>query len=398
MHRAEKADTVGLVLTGGGARAAYQAGVLDAIRVILAESGWPAAANPFRVIAGTSAGAINAAALASRADDFTAAITQLVGIWRDFTPDQVYRTDARGALGNAAHWLGAVAFGWLLRSQPRSLFDNSPLTMLLSRHIDLPRMRRCLADGSVDAIAVGASSYTSGQHVTYYQSREPIEPWARTQRLACRAELTIGHLLASSAIPFIFPAVPLQLDGRREFFGDGSMRQVAPISPAIHLGARRVLVIGAARFEVGTTHANHTGSQFVYPELAQIAGHAMASIFLDGLASDVERLLRINRTLSMMTPELRAASALRPIDVLVIAPSRRLDALALPYVRRLPTSVRTILRVIGAMRRRGAGLASYLLFDQAYTRRLVELGRADTMRQRDEVARFFGAGPGGQRT
>lgn len=381
--------TVGLVLTGGGARAAYQVGVVDAVRTILRDAGWPTHRNPFKVLCGTSAGAINAAALAARADDFGQAVEILLEVWENFSPDQVYRTDLAGAWGNAAHWLVGLGFGWLLRTQPRSLFDNAPLAQLLHQVIDRNRIQRVLNHGHLDALAVTASSYTSGQHVTYYQTRAAVEPWYRTQRLATPAEITVDHLLASSAIPFVFPSVALPLQQRKEYFGDGSMRQVAPISPAIHLGADRIFIIGAAQLQRGTTEADHTGSQFVYPQLAQVAGHAMASIFLDALASDIERVERINRTISLLPESARKQSPLRPVDVLVIAPSERLDSLAAPYVRTLPRTVRTVLRMIGATNRRGSSLASYLLFEKYYTQRLIELGRRDCLAKRAAVEKFF---------
>ena len=314
---------VGLILMGGGARAAYQIGVLDALREILEQAGWPDSRNPYDVICGTSAGAINAAVLAAGCDDPGGTVRSMVEIWSALHAGDIYRTDMRGALGNAAHWLGALTMGWLVRTRPRSLFDNAPLGSLLGRLVDPQQIALRLAQRQLQALAVTASSYTSGQHVTYFQSQQPIEPWSRTQRVACAATITTDHLLASSAIPFVFPAVSLALDGRREFFGDGSMRQLAPISPAIHLGARRVVVIGAGHLEAGTPRSPHTSSQFVYPSLAQIAGHSLSSIFLDGLVYDVERLTRINRTLDLIAPDLRGQSALRPIEVLAITPSRK---------------------------------------------------------------------------
>ncbi len=381
---------VGLVLTGGGARAAYQVGVLDGIRELLRAQGRAAHGNPFRVICGTSAGAINAAMLAAHSEDWGRGVERLVGVWDGFHAGQVYRVDARGALGNAARWVFGTTFGWVMREKPRSLFDNSPLEGLLRTMIDPQRVQRALDDGHLDALAVTASSYTSGQHVTYYQTREAIEPWFRNQRLACPARIGTPHLLASSAIPFVFPAVPLRLDGRREFFGDGSMRQTSPISPAIHLGAQRVLVIGAAQIQPGTFSADHTGSQYLYPALAQIAGHALASIFLDALASDIERVQRVNNTVSLIPEAERARSGLRHVELLVIAPSRRLDALAANYVKHLPRTIRTIMRVLGATSRRGAGLSSYLLFERAYTRRLLALGRADALENTERIREFFG--------
>jgi len=379
----------GLILMGGGARAAYQAGVLEAIWSILRDEGWPAACNPFQVICGTSAGAITAAALACRADRIDEAIGTVLDTWSRVRAGDVYRVDVPGALSNALHWVLALGFGWLVRTRPRSLFDNTPLNGLLSRLIDPACLARAIDSGALHAFAVTASSYTSGQHVTYYQSAAPILPWSRTQRLSCPTRIGVDHLLASSAIPFVFPAVALALGDRHEYFGDGSIRQTAPISPAIHLGADRILVIGAGQLQAGTVHSTHTGSQYHYPSLAQVAGHAMASIFLDALAGDIERLSRVNNTLQLIPESDRSATRLRPIDVLAIAPSERLDALATEHIHALPRTARTLLRMIGATDRRGAGLASYLLFEPPYTRALIELGRKDTFARKDDVRRFF---------
>ena len=379
----------GLILMGGGARAAYQAGVLDAIWRILRDDGWPDGDNPFQVICGTSAGAITAAALACRADSIDDAIGMVLETWTQVRAGDVYRVDVPGALSNALHWVLALGLGWLVRTRPRSLFDNTPLNGLLARLIDPQCLARTLESGALHAFAVTASSYTSGQHVTYYQSAAPIVPWSRTQRLACPTRIGIDHLLASSAIPFVFPAVALALGDRHEFFGDGSIRQTAPISPAIHLGADRILVIGAGQLQAGTVHSTHTDSQYHYPSLAQVAGHAMASIFLDALAADIERLSRVNNTLQLIPESDRTATRLRPIDVLAIAPSQRLDTIATEHIHALPRTARTLLRVIGATDRRGAGLASYLLFEPPYTKALIELGRSDTFARRDDVRRFF---------
>jgi NTE family protein len=380
----------GLILTGGGARAAYQVGVLNAVSMILLESGWPGHQNPFKIICGTSAGAINATALACRADDFGEGVRELVNVWSNFKVEQVYRADSLGVLRSGARWLSLFSFGWLLRkwraNPPNSLLDNTPLVTMLHRLLDLPRLDDALASGNLHALAVTASSYTGGQHLTFYQSMQEIEPWSRTQRGAIRDQIGVEHLLASSAIPFIFPAIPIFYEGRREYFGDGSMRQVAPISPAIHLGASKILVIGAGRMG----ERSEAPSQLAqYPSLAQVAGHALSSIFLDGLAADIERTNRVNQTLSMLTPEQRAKTPLKPIEVLVISPSERIDEIASRHVNSLPRPVRVMLGGIGATEVRGAALASYLLFERSFTQELISLGERDTYAMRDQVLAFF---------
>lgn len=372
----EKPQT-GLVLTGGGARAAYQVGVLKAIAELLPDK----TENPFPIICGTSAGAINAVSLACFARDFGQAVGYLRHVWEGFHAHHVYRSDPLGIARTGAHWLGALMAGWVVRTAPKSLLDNAPLADLLKKSLNLDDIGSAVEAGALRAICITASGYGSGQSVNFYDGVNTIEPWTRHARVSCRCKLTVEHLLASSAIPFIFPAVLLN----REFFGDGSMRQLAPISPAIHLGANRVLVIGAGRI-TEPRERSHSDS---YPSLAQVAGHALSSIFLDSLNVDIERVQRVNLTLAMLPPELRAQAALRPVEVLVIAPSERLDTLAAKHVKSLPWPVRMLLRGIGAMNRKGSALASYLLFEQDYTRALIDLGYADTMARRDEVMRFL---------
>ncbi|MFZ6780611.1 patatin-like phospholipase family protein [Undibacterium sp. Ji83W] len=381
----------GLILTGGGARAAYQVGVLHEISAILVESGWHPASNPFGIICGTSAGAINATSLACGADNFADAVGRMLHIWENFEAAQVYRADSLGVMRSGARWLTLWSFGWLLnkwrKAPPNSLLDNSPLEALLTRMLDLSSLDAAFNNGSLHALAVTASSYTAGQHLTFYQTLADIEPWVRSQRLAQRDFIGVQHLLASAAIPFIFPAVPLNWGGRMEYCGDGSMRQLAPISPAIHLGAQKVLIVGAGRLTEPPSVSTETAR---YPSLAQIAGHALSSIFLDSLAVDIERLMRINKTLSMLPPELLEKTPLRPVDLLVIAPSERLDEIASRHTNSLPLPVRTMLGGIGATEARGSALASYLLFESTYTKELIALGRRDTRARVDDVLHFFG--------
>lgn len=369
-----------LILTGGGARAAYQVGVVKAVKELLPDP----KANPFPILCGTSAGGLNAASLAAAAEDFGAGVDGLERIWANFHAGDVYRADALGLGLSSGRWLAALAFGWLTRRSPGSLLDNAPLRRLLENSIDFDRIDRAISRHALHSVSITCSGYDSGQSVSFFQGRADLEPWKRSQRFGAHVKLGVEHLMASSAIPFLFPAVRLH----REWFGDGSMRQLAPISPAIHLGADRILVIGAGRKAVESERPQSER----YPSLAQIAGHALSSIFLDSLAVDLERMIRINKTLSRIPEGLRRESGipLRPIEVLHIAPSERLDHLAARHAGALPRPLRALLRGIGAMNRSGGALASYLLFEQPYTRALIDLGYADTMARRREVAAFLG--------
>ena len=371
-------EKAALVLTGGGARAAYQVGVLNAIRELWGRR----PGNPFPILCGTSAGGINAASLAVFADNFPRAVRKVSWIWRNFHVDQVYRTDFPALAGTGARWGSALLTGWLFRQTPRALLDNAPLARLLENTLDFSAIGRSIRDGHLHAVSVTASGYTSGESLAFFQAADGVLPWRRAQRLGVRTELSVPHLMASSAIPFVFPAVRIH----REYFGDGSMRQLAPISPAVHLGADRILVVGSGRLaEEGRQRANG------YPSLAQIAGHAMSSIFLDSLAVDLERLERINSTLGAFTAAQREAAGLklRPIETLVISPSRRIDAIAGQHRRSLPPLLRTVLRGVGAMRTSGSTLLSYLLFEPDFTRALMSLGYEDTMARRQAVADFL---------
>ena len=391
----------GLLLTGGGARAAYQVGVLQAIADLRLASGAGKDRNPFPIITGTSAGAINAAALACRADDFDGAVRRMVHVWHHFRAHEVYRADALGVAQSGARWLSLLSLGWVLArwrwARPNSLLDNTPLADLLKRMVPLARLPLVIRAGHLDALAVSASSYTQGDHVTFFDAGERQDPWVRSQRRAVRDRITHQHLLASSAIPFMFPAKRIDVNHRAEYFGDGTMRQSAPIAAAIHLGAARVLVIGAGRMR----EPQEGGSQELvpsYPTLAQIAGHALSSIFLDSLSVDIERLQRINKTIALIPAASRGGSALRPIELLLIAPSQRLDTIAARHVGALPGAVRAMLSALGVSKNSndasGAALASYLLFESSYTQELMALGRADTLAMRGEVCRFFGWGDG----
>ena len=386
-------NTTGLILSGGGARAAYQVGVLAAISRMRRAAG-AGQGNPFPVISGTSAGAINAAFLACNADRFDDAVEELVEIWRHFQVEQVYHSDVLGMLRSGARWISLLSLGWLIthkRLRPKSLLDNAPLSALLHQRLPLDRLPALLAQGHLHALAITASSYSTGEHVTFYDSCSAVTPWVRNQRLSQHGRLTHDHLLASSAIPFIFPAMRLEGPQGSAYFGDGSMRQTAPISPAIHLGANKILVIGAGRMLEPKCQIDE---EPLYPSLAHIAGHALSSIFLDALAVDVERMQRINQTLQLIPEDKRQSTHLRPVELLLIAPSQRLDAIAAKHAQALPQTVKSLLRTLGAspaaLQGQGNALVSYLLFEAAYTQELIALGEADALTQRADVHRFFG--------
>jgi NTE family protein len=368
-----------LVLTGGGARAAYQVGVLLAVAKLSNNR----RQNPFPILCGTSAGAINATSIACLADNFGKAVSVLASFWRNMHAGDIYRADPLGIGISGAHWLTTLTMGWLIRNPPRSLLDNSPLRELLTRHLDFRGIERSIAKGALHALSISASGYESGDNINFFQGHASAQPWRRVQRIGIRSQIGVDHLLASSAIPFIFPATKIH----REYFGDGSMRQLAPISPAIHLGAERVLIIGSGRKNEHQERRRVDG----HPSLAQIAGHALSSIFLDSLAVDIERMQRINRTLSAIPPDVRDQSEipLRPIRTLIISPSERIERIAAEHARALPWAMKLMLGGIGGMNRRNGTLTSYLLFEKPYTRALIDLGYADTMARSQEVGDFL---------
>lgn len=373
-----------LIMSGGGARAAYQVGVLKAIAELLPEK----SDNPFPIICGTSAGAINGAALAIHATRFQEGVRRLALIWNNFQVNQVYRADAIGILRSGVHWISALLSGGLGKCNPRSLLDRAPLYDLLNRYLPCEKIQDAISAGALHAFSVTASGYTTGQSVTFFQGADSLTPWKRARRVGSATEITIDHLMASSAIPFIFSAVKIN----REYFGDGSMRQVAPLSPALHLGADRILVIGVRQEseEQPPRVKSHD-----YPSLAQIAGHVLNSIFLDSLEVDLERLQRVNNVLRMIPAHYLAEAgvALRPVDVMAVSPSQDLAKIAERHAHHMPRPVRFLLRGIGAINRSGSNLVSYLLFDKSYCRELIELGYEDAMKNKERLLDFLGTQP-----
>ena len=371
----------GLILTGGGARAAYQVGVLKAIAEMLPRR----AQNPFPVICGTSAGAFNAVTLAVYAQSFRLGVQYLDKMWKNFSAHDIYRADPLGVFNNTARWLsGLVLNGLGINKLNRvSLLDSTPLAELLDRALPSEKIQENIDAGALHALSISASGYGTGQSVNFFQSVQGVQPWQRARRLGVSTNIEARHILASSAIPFIFPAVRIN----REYFGDGSMRQIAPISPALHLGATRVLVIGTGQVDEKQPSRTKVDD---YPSLAKIAGHAMDSIFLDSLEVDIERLSRINRTLDLVAEEIRLHMNLHHVEVLQISPSLSIEKIAGRYANKLPWAIRFLLGSVGAMRRNASNLVSYLLFEKDFCRALIDLGYQDAMSRKDEIMDFLG--------
>lgn len=379
-----KEPVTGLILSGGGARAAYQVGVLAALGDLLPDS----AHNPFPVIVGTSAGAINAVGLACGALHFSEAVRRLTAVWQGFHTHMVYRSDWPGVLRQASRFIGHSLLG-LGRDMPVALLDSSPLRELLQRELDFSGIAAAVRQRQLRAVAVTAFGYESGQAVTFYQGRATIDPWFRHRRVGVPTRLEIDHLLASASIPLIFPPVKIN----REYFGDGAVRQSAPISPALHLGASRVLVIGVS----GNAQLDQTVQPPPRPlsrrppTLAQIGGHMLNSTFIDNLESDIELLDRLNRLSELVPPEQRPRGVgLNPVEVLVIAPSQPLDQIAARHKQELPKALRLFLRGPGATKAGGAGVLSYLLFESGYCSELIELGYHDAMARKADLCAFLG--------
>ncbi len=376
-----------LVLMGGGARTAYQVGVLQAVGAMLGLRPERPSAFPFQVLVGTSAGALNVAYLAGSATAGLAAFEQLSRFWGRLRSQDVYELRVSPWV-RFSRLLAAVNL-WGNARRQGAILNNMPLVDTLHHAISLGGIEEALAHKAIDAVAVTASSYTSGVHWTFCHTRgDRGEPWLRPGRHAEFQPLTIEHLMASSALPFLFPATPLWVNGRREYFGDGSMRQVSPLSPAMHLGAHKVLVVGVGQPEraslIGEAGANA-------PTMGAIAGHAMASVFHDTLQADVEQAQRVTRTLRQLPREVAGVLPYRSVDVLAVSPSQSLDALALAHAHELPHSVRRALGGLGAGKGGGA-MASYLLFEPGFVQALIALGEHDAYARKEELLAFFGAG------
>jgi NTE family protein len=369
-------STVGLVLPGGGARAAYQVGVLRAIADMM-----PGAPNPFPIIVGTSAGAVSAAVLATEAFRWHRAVDALCRVWSGFHVQQVFRANALSMLRSGLHWGLSLMSGGLLLPPPRALFDNSPLRHLLRRNIRWEHLNTSVSRGALRALALCATSYSTAASVAFFDGAPELQAWDRHQRVGRREKLTLDHLMASMGVPFLFP--PVLLDG--EYYGDGAQRQLWPLSPAIHLGADRLLVIGV-RSEQGAGVNTRPRTVAEPPTPGQLFGYMLDTLFMDQIYANVEHVVRLNQVAEVAP---FAVPGVHKVGTLMIAPSEDLRVIATRHVKSLPQSLRALLRVMGARGTAGAQLASYLMFEASFTQELMELGQRDAMAQREELMEFI---------
>jgi NTE family protein len=366
---------VALVLPGGGARSAYQVGVLKAI------AGWYSAGSPlpFPILCGTSAGAINAAVLAAEGSDVRGAALELVRVWGGFRTGQVFRAGGLDMFRSGLHLFAALLTGGWLLPMPRALLDSSPLRALLRRNIDFEALRRNVAAGHPDSIAVTTTSLSAGESVTFVETSRPFDSWERAGRRGVAAPIDVDHLMASAAIPLLFPPIPMA----GGYYNDGASRQTTPLAPAIHAGADRILVIGVRHRGGARTEGPEP------PNMAEQFGFLLDSLFMEGMQADLERLNRVNVLLARQAPGPLPAG-MRHVDTLLVQPAEDPSEAALAHRGAMPSPLRALLRILGARGARGGRLLSYLLFESAYTKRLIEAGERDANRRRYEIGTFIG--------
>jgi len=361
----EQQGKLGLVLTGGGARSAYQVGVLKGIAELLRRG----SACPFPIITGTSAGAVSAVALASDAAHFRRSVLAIERVWRDFRVHQVFKADAASMLKSGLHWFMAFLTGGWLVQPPHALFDNAPLWELLRLHLHFDGIPRSVYKTHLHAIGISATCYGDADSVTFFAAGAAAEPWHRVYRKGVRATLTLDHLMASLSIPFLFRPVLLN----DAYYGDGAMRQTSPLSPAILLGATRLMIIG-----VNDPVPTGASPPTVEPTFSQMFGFMLDSLFMDTLNANLERINRYNESAEM-----------RPIETLVLTPSQDVNEIARRHLKELPRALRTLLRALGAHNSANSLLLSYLLFERGFTRELIAMGCQDARTRADEIREFL---------
>lgn len=381
MASVSKSRKQALVLTGGGARAAYQVGALKAIGELMKFEGCP-----FPIISGYSAGAINGVWLASRSESFAEATQGMWDQWANLKTEKIFKTDAPNFLMIGLRWLKDRSLGGATgEKQITYLLNTEPLRQFINEQVDFNNIKRHIESGTLQGLSITAANYNSGYSTTFFSASEGVQEWSSFNRVSVRTELTAEHVMASSAIPIFFP--PVRLNGA--FYGDGMIRLGSPLSSAIHMGAEKMLVIGVRGLN---PHPPLPSQQhFETVSISEIAGTILNGLFLDSLDGDLERMERVNRTLSLMSPEElnRQTDKLRSIPVLSLRPSKEVSNLSACESDSLPSTLRFLLRGIGMREGKGADLLSYLSFEPEYMQSLLNLGYQDTMEREKEVREFF---------
>jgi NTE family protein len=368
---------LGLVMTGGGARAAFQVGVVRAIYEIIEKKN-----KLFDVISGNSAGGINSCYLAANAENWDIATHNLRELWMRVKPQNIYDLRKRTISDIGMKLVSGTMLGGMMPkgNSINHLLDTTPLKHLAEREMDFAHIGKNIQDGFLHGVSLSTTNYNSGSNVIFFEGHKDIKDWARSDRFSFRTELRSQHLMASSAIPFFFP--PIQIG--HSFYGDGCIRQTTPLSPAIHMGADKILAIGVRHPHNQERMKSLAFAPFPNPTMGQVAGVMLNAIFLDSLDSDVERLRRINELISEGThPELKQ------VPIFMIRPSRDLGKMTTNLTSELPPILKYLLKGIGVSDTEGLDLLSYLAFDESYTKPLMELGYNDTYKMKDEILRFF---------
>lgn len=371
---------LGLVLSGGGARGAYQAGVLLGIAEIAAEMGL---SHPFKIVTGVSAGAVNATSLVSSQADFADVAMKLTHDWSTITADQVFKTDVLAAGRLGFKFIFDTAMGAFHKKKlARSLLDTSPLKKYLEKSIPFSEISNTLKSGKIESLALTAMNYTNSHSMTFVQSHDPAPMWDRSRRRSVQSQIGVEHVMGSGAIPLFFPPVAIGDD----HYGDGCLRNTAPLSPAIHLGADRLMVIGVRRPD----HLAPSVQAHIEPSLARVTGVILNALLMDAIEFDMERLARINLTVDLIPNATRTSMQLRKIEYLWIRPSQDIGKIAAGLYHKLPSVIRYLVSGLGSQKE-ASELTSYLLFDPEFCGELSKLGREDALSNREAITKFFTA-------
>ncbi len=380
-------NAVGLVMTGGGARGAYQAGVLKRIGELKRVR---TKGNPFPIIGGASAGAINGAGLATGCDDF-ALVTQLIAeAWATLKPSEIFHCGLLSQAQNSLTWMLDLSFGAILGGgHARSLLDATPLRGFLRRHLDCDRIQENIKRGNLYALAISATNYNSGKSYLFIQGKRGHPMWKRVRVVTVATKITVDHVCASTAIPMVFQPVKLKTPRGSAFFGDGCLRLQQPLSPVIRLGAEKVFAIGV---RCGNRERQEESTDERNPSLAQVLGVLLNVMFLDHLATDIEHLEHLNQLLNdghINQLGIEGHEKIRPLRTLIITPSVNLSDLAGQHQRDMPALIHYFVSSLGRDAASSADLMSYLLFTPSYTQDLIQIGYLDANERIEEIEQFL---------